>query len=204
MVGIADAVPVMRNAGDHAGEEPTVGLRDLPLASRDRPKAQRIEQELRPRSHGEDVTNDAADARRRALERLDRAGMIMAFDLERDRPAVADIDHSGVFFARFHQNVRPGRGKFLQLFPRVLVGTVLAPHNRENPELGKVRLAPENPLDTLEFVRGETVFRDQIGRDRRIGRWRRKSGGGHAADLVELRSVKEENVQRPRSTSNTQ
>ena len=102
----------MRNTGDHAGEQRLVGC-DLPLASGDGPKPQRIEQELGTRSHGEDVTNDAADARRRALERLDRAGMIMAFDLERDRPPIADIDHSGVFFAGSHQDVRPGGGKFL-------------------------------------------------------------------------------------------
>ena len=41
--------------------------------------------------------------------------MIVALDLERDGPAVADIDHAGVFLARLDQNVRPGRGKFLQL-----------------------------------------------------------------------------------------
>ena len=126
--------------------------------------------------------------------------MIVAFDLERDRPAVADIDHAGVFFAGFDQDVWPGGGEFLQLSPRVLVGAVLAPHDREDAELGEVRFAPEDLLDALEFLRGEPVFRDQIGRDRRIGRWRQKSGDGHAADLVELRSVEG----RERSTSNVQ
>ena len=39
------------------------------------------------------------------------------------------------------------------------------------PELGKVRLAPENFLDALEFLRRETVFRDELRSDRRIGKW---------------------------------
>ncbi len=92
----------------------------------------------------------------------------MALDLERDRPPIADVDDPGVFFPCFDQNVWPGGGKFLQLFPRVLVGTMLAPHDRENPELGEVRFAPENFFDPLVFLRREAMFGDQIGRDKRI------------------------------------
>ena len=47
-------------------------------------------------AHREDVAEDAADAGRRALGRLDRARMIVGFDLERNRQAVADRDHPGV------------------------------------------------------------------------------------------------------------
>ena len=61
----------------------------------------------RPRAHRENIADDPADAGGRALERFDRARMIVALDLERDRPAVADIDDAGIFFARFDQNVRP-------------------------------------------------------------------------------------------------
>ena len=95
--------------------------------------------------------------------------MIVALDLERDRPAVADIDHAGVFLAGLDQNVRPGGRKFLQLLPRVLVGAMLAPHDRENPELGEIRLASENLFDALVFLRGQAVFRDEFGCDWRIG-----------------------------------
>ena len=36
----------------------------------------------------------------------------MTFDLEGDRPAVADVDHAGIFFAGFDQNVGPVVGNF--------------------------------------------------------------------------------------------
>src|SRR5690242_21106771 len=60
---------------------------------------QRVETKFRPRAHGEDVANDCADAGGCALEWFDRARMIVAFHFESDRPAVADIDNAGVFFA---------------------------------------------------------------------------------------------------------
>ena len=62
----------------------------------ERPEAQRIHHRDRPRAHGEDVAQNAADAGRRALKRLDEAGMVVRFDLERDRVAAADVDDAGV------------------------------------------------------------------------------------------------------------
>ena len=79
------------------------------------PKRSEFSEELGPRTHREDVADDSADAGGRALERLDRARMIVALHLERDRPAVADVDHAGVFFAGFDEHRRAGGGKFLQL-----------------------------------------------------------------------------------------
>ena len=87
---------------------------------RNRPKAQRVETKLRARAHGKNVANDSADAGGRALKRLDRARMIVALDLEGDGPAVADIDHAGVFFAGFDQDVRAGGGKFFSSFREFL------------------------------------------------------------------------------------
>ena len=95
--------------------------------------------------------------------------MIVAFDFERDGPAIANIDHAGIFFAGFNQNVRTGGGKFFQFFPRVLVGAMLAPHHREDPELGEVRLASENFLNPLEFVRSKAVLFDQFRSNSGIG-----------------------------------
>ena len=95
--------------------------------------------------------------------------MIVALDLERDRPAIADIDDARVFFAGFHENIRPGRRKFFQLAPRVFVGAMLAPHDRENAQLGEVWLAAEDFFDALEFVRRQTMFRDQLRSDFRFG-----------------------------------
>ena len=89
----------MRDARDDAGEEAAVVLHAGVFAS-DRPKRSEFSEKTGPRAHGEDVADDAADAGRRALERLDRARMIVALHLERDGPAVADVDHARVFLAR--------------------------------------------------------------------------------------------------------
>ena len=62
----------------------------------ERAEAQRVEQRDRPRAHREDVAQDAADAGGRALEGLDRRGVVVALDLERHGQAVADVDHAGV------------------------------------------------------------------------------------------------------------
>ena len=166
----ADAVSVVRDAGDDAGEKPAVRFRSAfrSIATVDRPEAQRIEQKLRARAHRENVANDSADAGRRALEWLDRARVIVALDLERDRPAVADIDHAGVFFARPNENVRAGRRKFLQFAPRIFVGAMLAPHDRENPQLGEIRFAAENFLDAFVFFRREAMFAHYFGRNLRF------------------------------------
>ena len=68
-------------------------------------EAERVEDRDRTRAHREDVAQNAADTRRRALERLDERRMIVALDLEDDRPAVADIDRARVL-ARALQDVR--------------------------------------------------------------------------------------------------
>ena len=61
-VGDADAVAVVADAGDGAAEAP-VG----------RAEAEPVEQRDRPRSHRDDVAQDAADPGGGALERLDGA-----------------------------------------------------------------------------------------------------------------------------------
>ena len=91
----AEAVAVMRDAGDHAFQDagiPRSGFRVL-----EGTEAQRIQHRDRPRAHGENVAQDAADAGGRALKRLDEAGMVVRLDLEGDAVAVADIDDAGVF-----------------------------------------------------------------------------------------------------------
>jgi hypothetical protein len=42
---------------------------------------------------------------------------------------------------------------------------MLAPHDGENPQLGEVWFAPENLPDPLTFFRGQSVLRDDFGRD---------------------------------------
>ena len=42
---------------------------------------------------------------------------------------------------------------------------MLAPHDREDPELGEVRIAAQDFFNAFEFVRGETVLRDEFRSD---------------------------------------
>ena len=130
---------------------------------------QRVQAELWACAHRKNVTDDTADASRGALERLDGARMIVALDLERDCPAVANIHHAGIFFAGFDQNVWTASGKFFQLFSRIFVRAVFTPHDRKNSELGEIRLATEDFFDPLELFRGETVLLDNFGRNDWMG-----------------------------------
>jgi hypothetical protein len=132
----AEAVAVPADARDDAVHELLhPGLVELA-------EAERVEDRDRARAHREDVAQNAADTRRRALERLDERRMIVALDLEDDRPAVADIDRARVL-ARALQDVRAGLRQAREEDARVLVGAVLRPERREETELGVGRLAPE-------------------------------------------------------------
>ena len=79
----ADGVAVGGDAGHHALEQ-VARARRVEVA-----EAQRVEHRDRPRAEREDVAQDAADAGGRALERLDRGRVVVAFDLEHDREPVA-------------------------------------------------------------------------------------------------------------------
>ena len=98
----ADAVAVVGDAGDHAFEQAARSGRV------ERSEAQRVQQRDRPRAHREDVADDAADAGRRALIRLDERRVVVRLDLEGGGEAVADVDGAGVL-ARALQHLRPAR-----------------------------------------------------------------------------------------------
>src|SRR5438477_1176064 len=132
------------------------------------PETQRVHRRHRPRAHGEDVADDAADAGGRALERLDRARMIVRLNFECDREPVADVDDAGVLLARTDEYfLRPGREGFEQR-SGALVGTMLAPHHREDAQLGVIRVAAEDFLDAPEFLWRQAVLLDEFGGDRRF------------------------------------
>src|SRR5882762_8654144 len=88
--GNAEAVAVMRNAGNHALQNSTIA-RNV-----ERAKTQRVHHRNRASAHGENVAQDAAYASGSALKRLDETWMIVRFDLEGDGVAAADVDDSGV------------------------------------------------------------------------------------------------------------
>ena len=104
-----------------------------------RAEAQPVEQRDRPRAHRDDVAQDPADPGRGALERLDRRGVVVALDLERDRLAVAEVEHARVLARPLQHALARGR-KPLQQPRRVLVAAVLRPEQREDGELEVVRL----------------------------------------------------------------
>ena len=99
-VGQAEAVAVAADAGDHAGQHPG-GVRGVGRA-----EPQRVHHRDRPGAHGEDVPDDAADAGGRALVGLHVRRVVVRLDLERDRPAVAGVDHAGVL-----ARCRPAAGR---------------------------------------------------------------------------------------------
>jgi hypothetical protein len=81
----ADAVPVVGDPADGAGEVVVVDA-----------EAQPVQEGDGARAHRGDVTEDPTDTGRCALERLDRGGVIVALDLERDREPVPEVEHAGV------------------------------------------------------------------------------------------------------------
>ena len=150
----ADAVSVVADARHGALELPVGSAEPEPVEERDRPGA-----------HRDDVAQDAADAGRGALEGLDRRRMVVRLGLERDRDAVAEIDHACVL-ARPLQNPFTARGEAPQEPGRVLVPAVLRPEQREDRELEVVRRSPEQRPDTIELPVGETEPRVEWFRDR--------------------------------------
>ena len=88
--GHADAVAVAADAGDDAAEQ----LRRARVIGA--AEAQRVEAGDGARAHREDVAQDAADAGRRALVRLDEARVVVRLHLEDGGEAVADVDDAGV------------------------------------------------------------------------------------------------------------
>jgi hypothetical protein len=107
-----------------------------------RAEAQRIHRCDRPRAHGEDVAQNAADTGRRTLVGLDVGRVVVALHLEDDAVAVADVDHAGIL-ARALDDLRSGGRQRAQPLLRGFVGAVLVPHRREDAELGKARLASD-------------------------------------------------------------
>ena len=139
----ADAVPVVADPADRAPEVP-VGLGE----------AQPVEERDRARPHRDDVAEDPADTRRRALERLHRGGVVVALDLERDRHPVAEVEHARVLAGALEHALALAR-QAPQQKRGVLVPAVLGPEQREDRELEVVRLPTEERADALRLPVGE-------------------------------------------------
>ena len=154
--GDADAIAVAADAGHHARHQ-MAGLGVAGIA-----EAQRVHVGDGARAHGEHVAQDAAHAGRRALIGFDEAGVVVAFHLEDDGVAVADVDDAGVLARAADHPRRLGR-QGLQPLLRRLVRAVLGPHDREDAQLGQVRLAAHDLEDQLVLVGLDAVARDDFG-----------------------------------------
>ncbi len=87
----------MADAGDGAVEQEARALESCGSPKRRRPSRRRA------RAEGEDVAQDAADARRRALEGFDGRGVVVALHLEGGDPAVGGLHGA--------PRSRPGRAR---------------------------------------------------------------------------------------------
>ena len=154
-----DRVAVAADAGDDALDEVArarVGQRA---------EAQRVHQRDRASAHGEDVADDAADAGRRTLVRLDRGGMVVALDPHRDGQAVADIDDAGALTGADHHPGRLGREP-AEMDLRRLVRAVLRPHDRIHGELevGGVTAEQSDHVGQLGIGEPEAAMQRLVGR----------------------------------------
>jgi hypothetical protein len=130
-------------------------------------EAERVQSGDRTGAHREDVAQDAAYARRRALVRLDEARMVVRLHLEDGGEAIPDVDDTRVLAGTL-DDARPLRRKALQVNARGLVAAVLAPHHAEDAELRVGRRAPERLLDHAVFVGRELVLLDHVRGDRDV------------------------------------
>jgi hypothetical protein len=110
------------------------------------------------------IVKDAADARRRALIRLDERGVIVRFNLERRAPPVADVDDTRVLARPLHQQLTFG-GQPAKVYLGRLVRAMLRPHHRKDPQLGEVRFAPHQLFDPLVLLGRDVVLIQNFGCD---------------------------------------
>ena len=188
--GHADAVPVVADPGDRAPEAQSGAPKRSPSSSATgRAPIATMSRRIPP-------TPVAApwngSTRRRVVVRL---------DLERDRLALAEVDHARVL-ARPLEHALARRGQPLQQRRRVLVAAVLRPEQREDGELEVVRLALEQLADSPVLGVGETeramerLFRDPRQRAESIrltgrsrSRWSQREPAPNLAMLLGARAI---------------
>src|ERR1019366_426179 len=158
--GDPETIAIVGNARDHARENAAVAR---PGGGVVQPaESQRIHHRDGPRAHGENVAQNPANARRRALKRLDKAGMVVGFDLERNHVAAADIDDPRVLAGPLYHQFA-ARRQLLQVQAGALVRAVLAPHHRKYAQLGVARFAAEDIDDLAVFLRRQLMLGHQLG-----------------------------------------
>ncbi len=98
-----------------------------------------------------------------------KRGVIVALDLEDDGVAVADVDDPGIFSGSA-DHPRAGGRQPLEPDLRRFVRAVLAPHDREDAELGHVRRPAEDRDGALELLRRQPSVLQSRQRRRDVAR----------------------------------
>ena len=143
-----DRVAVARDPAHHALDQPALA------GVVGRSEEERVHDGERPGPHGEDVAQDAAHPRGRALVGLDRRGVVVALDPDGHGDAVPGVDHPGVL-ARADEDAGPLGGQPPKMEPRRLVGAVLAPHHGVEGQLEVVGRAAQDLGHGLVLVVGQ-------------------------------------------------
>ena len=132
-----------------------------------RAEAQRVEAGDRPRAHGEDVAQDAADAGRRALIGLDVARVVVALHLEHAGQPVADVDDAGVLARPLDDPWRPWSAACADGLCEDLYEQCSFHIAEKMPSSVSVGVAADEVEEALVFVRLEPVLGDEFRRDLR-------------------------------------
>ena len=130
------------------------------------PEAKRIEVRNWPCAHREDIAEDTANARRRALIRFNVARVIMRLHLENRGQFLAiwpitNINHARIF-AGAADHLWASGWQFLQMNPRAFVGAMLRPHHREYTKLCQIGLTAHRSKNAHIFFFGKAVFGDDL------------------------------------------
>ena len=149
-------------ADDALGHPPAAGVVEGP-------EPQRVHDGDGPRSHGEDVADDAPDAGGGSLVRLDVAGVVVALDAKRNAmPSPTSM--TPAFSPGPDQTCGASVGRRFRCIRERLVRAVLGPHDRVHRKLEVVGVAPQDRDDLVELVVGQA--------ERTVHRF------GHARTLV--------------------
>lgn len=155
--GHTERVAVAGQAGHHPGQD-TGGVGGVQRA-----EAELVGDPDRARPHGEDVPRDSADTRGRALVGLYVAGVVVGLDLEGDRPAVPDVDDTGLLADTGQQGATWGvLAEFAepaQVNLARLVGTVLRPHDGVHRQLTAGGAPTQNLSDPEILVLSQAQIR---------------------------------------------
>jgi hypothetical protein len=87
----------------------------------------------------------------------------MAFDLEGEPLALAQIDHASVL-TRAHQDAGAAGGELAQQGPGIAITAMLRPHHPEHAQLGPVGLATQSPHDLVVVGLAEALLAQRLGK----------------------------------------